>query len=269
VTMLMDLQSAFACVAGPISSFYAIVHAIVWLWLHLLQCNVSNQYTGYAEDALNKPWRPIPAGRISISSAFRLRWALPFICLAWSAPYGARVVGASLLTALYAFVYDECGGAKQWAIKNMSCVFAYFALELGATVIAVGGPSSELDSVATRALFYSAAIFASTLHAADFPDVVGDAAQGRITIPMLFPKGSRVVFMITLIAWSLHLVSNVGWAVGPISATLFVMLGAWVGARVVWLTTPEEDKKSYNYYDVWLLTAFMLPAQARWGVFSF
>jgi 4-hydroxybenzoate polyprenyltransferase len=225
-----------------------LLHAIFWLWIHLLQCNVSNQYTGAEEDAINKPWRPIPAGRITLESAWRLRVALPFICLAVSAPYGHLVMLASIGASASELWYDELGGAKFWATKNLCSAFAYSMAELGATLVA--SRSLVLDETAVKSLIFASIIFASTLHAADFPDVVGDKAQGRVTLPMLFPEASRTSFAITVVGWSFYLASSSGWAIGPVCSVLFVALGVYVGARVVLMRSVAADKMSYNWYDV-------------------
>ncbi|KIM78588.1 hypothetical protein PILCRDRAFT_11056 [Piloderma croceum F 1598] len=54
--------SVFAAAATPLVSFDCLPHVIFWVWLHLLQFDVSNQYLDPTEDALNKPDRPIPSG---------------------------------------------------------------------------------------------------------------------------------------------------------------------------------------------------------------
>ncbi|PVI04799.1 hypothetical protein DM02DRAFT_651240 [Periconia macrospinosa] len=44
---------------------------LLWLWLLTLQCCIQNQRhtSSVEEDAKNKPWRPVPSGRISIENA--------------------------------------------------------------------------------------------------------------------------------------------------------------------------------------------------------
>jgi 4-hydroxybenzoate polyprenyltransferase len=107
-------QTAFACIAGPVSSPSAFVHALLWHYAHLLHCNLANQYNGREEDAVNKPWRPIAAGRISVSSAFWLRWALPVVCIALSAMYGERLVMTSLALTVVTVLYDEMAFSSVW-----------------------------------------------------------------------------------------------------------------------------------------------------------
>src|ERR1700734_2784258 len=80
-------QSVFAAAAAPLASFDRLPHVIFWVWLHLLQFDVSNQYLDPTEDTLNKPFRPIPSGRVTLRQAQILRWALVPICMALSTCY--------------------------------------------------------------------------------------------------------------------------------------------------------------------------------------
>jgi 4-hydroxybenzoate polyprenyltransferase len=109
--------------------------ALVWNWVHLLQCNVSNQYSGRDEDAVNKPWRPIAAGRISAVAALRLRWALPILSIALSAMYGQRVVITSLALTLATVLYDEMGFSSHWFSKNITSAAGCLILEAGTSML--------------------------------------------------------------------------------------------------------------------------------------
>jgi 4-hydroxybenzoate polyprenyltransferase len=183
-----------------------------------------------------------------MANARRLRIALPFVGFALSIPYGTQVMWASFGVAASELWYDELGGALNWASKTLCSDVTYTMFEIGACLIA--SKSTELDGTAIKAVLCAFAIFASTLHAADFPDVVGDKAQGRVTLPMIFPEASRVGFALTMIAWSVYLSGESGWAIGPVCSAFFIAFGAWVGARVVHLRTENADKTSYNWYDV-------------------
>ena len=55
------------------------------------------------EDATNKPWRPIPARKISLEAARALRWLLLPVCLIQSVVYGVPWQGLSLAVAFLAF----------------------------------------------------------------------------------------------------------------------------------------------------------------------
>jgi 1,4-dihydroxy-2-naphthoate octaprenyltransferase len=128
-------------------------------------------------------------------------------------------------------------------------------------------------------------LITSTIHCADFPDIDGDRAQGRTTLPILFPKASRAAFFVAIAAWSWYLVR--AWALGICCASAFIGFGLYIGWRVIRYVDQKADKRSYLLYNVrdfngcartscsqrvclqlWLLTALLLPANARWGVLA-
>jgi 1,4-dihydroxy-2-naphthoate octaprenyltransferase len=112
----------------------------------------------------------------------------------------------------------------------------------------LAGVNTRLDDVAIRSLFYSACIITSTIHCSDFPDVIGDLAQGRTTLPILCPKGSRAAFFFAISAWSWYLAP--AWALGRLSSVCFIAFGIYVGWRVWACTSPRADKMSYVLYNV-------------------
>jgi hypothetical protein len=136
------LQSVFAAAAAPLASFERLPHVIFWVWLHVLQFDVSNQYLDPAEDALNKPDRPLPSGRITLRQAQILRWALVFICMALSACYSTPTVWSSVLLCLLTYTYNELHlHAGHWITRNLNNAFGFTSFELGATLVAGTYPS--------------------------------------------------------------------------------------------------------------------------------
>lgn len=108
-----------------------------WIWLQLLQVDVSNQVLDPEEDLKNKPYRPLPAKRISYKAAYILRWVLPVICLLWSASYSKEVFYASLANCIATFVYHELGfAAGHWFGRNLLNTIGYASFEVGACLIA-------------------------------------------------------------------------------------------------------------------------------------
>lgn len=107
----------------------------MWIWMHQFMCNISNQSRGAAEDAINKPWRPLPAGRITESQATALRWASVGLCAWWSAMYGPDLVLPTLTLFITTFLYDELGFAGHYIGKNFCNIGGYTSFEIGATKI--------------------------------------------------------------------------------------------------------------------------------------
>jgi 4-hydroxybenzoate polyprenyltransferase len=114
-------QTLFAAAAAPSCSLTRLPHAVLWLWVHALHCALANQTLPHsvAEDALNHPDRPLPAGRISLRTACTLRWMIIPMCLLLSAAYGPRTLLASLCGSLYMLAYNDWGGARShWLVRS-------------------------------------------------------------------------------------------------------------------------------------------------------
>jgi len=112
------------------------LHAALWIWLHLLQFNISNQIQDPEEDRRNKPSRPIPADRISVDSAADMRWVMVPVCLMLSLWYGTQALLASAIFAALTIWYNELNGDKMGLSKNVLTAILYGCLEVGGTVAA-------------------------------------------------------------------------------------------------------------------------------------
>lgn len=112
-------------------------HTIFWIWIHLLQFDVSNQTMSPEEDENNKKDRPLPSKRMTLQDAIVLRWLLVPICWGWSALYSREVVYASIALVALTISYDELGfHAKHWLVRNVNNAAGFAAFEVGATLIA-------------------------------------------------------------------------------------------------------------------------------------
>jgi 4-hydroxybenzoate polyprenyltransferase len=103
--------------------------------MHLLQFNVSNQCGGVDEDALNKPWRPIPAGLISLPAARQLRWKASILSLGFSFVFGTAITWISIIFAIVTWIYNEAHLSLHWFSKSALNAIGYVLFQAGATVI--------------------------------------------------------------------------------------------------------------------------------------
>jgi 4-hydroxybenzoate polyprenyltransferase len=125
----------FACATAPVKSYSSLLKCCLWVWVHQLLCNVSNQARSREEDKLNHPWRPLPSGRISESEAVALRWAVVAGCVTLSSMYDQDLVLTTLGLVAVTFTYDELGGAGNVIGKALCTAGGYISFELGATTI--------------------------------------------------------------------------------------------------------------------------------------
>ncbi|KAF8959405.1 UbiA prenyltransferase family-domain-containing protein [Flammula alnicola] len=180
--------SFFALGAAPLSPTHRLSHAIqavVWIWLHLLEFNLSNQIRDPDEDLRNKPWRPLPSGRISLANARVLKYVVTALCLVVSFSYNLHVFYASASFACLIPMYHELHGDQHWLTKNLMNAVGYSCFATGSTLIA-GSNQSKLDFAGSFSIFIIASILATTIQAQDFQDVDGDKLVGRRTLPSPF-----------------------------------------------------------------------------------
>ncbi|KAG2123268.1 UbiA prenyltransferase family [Suillus clintonianus] len=254
----------FANIVSPRHDPLALSCSLCWLWLHLFQGNVSNQSYSAPEDLLNKPWRPVPSGRISIKDSRALRWGLMVFCLGFSSLFSLNVVMTSAIFTVLVIVHDDFGLSGHPIGKNVLNVGAYVSFELGSTLVLSGEPS--LNRTSLTALICSAVIILTTIHVQDFQDVNGDRMLGRRTLPIVAPEGSRIYILCVLPSISFVLASF--WSLGPLCSAIFVSMGFGVGLRCFLVRDEIGDQLNYWLYNIWLMAAHLLPANARFHVLA-
>ncbi|KAI0033257.1 UbiA prenyltransferase family [Vararia minispora EC-137] len=251
----------FAMAAAPMTNISRLPHVLFWIWLNILHFNISNQTLDPKEDAINKKYRPIPSGRITLSNAILLRWALLPLVLVHSALYSVETVYASIALAIITFIYDEMHAhAGHWLVRHALNVVGYASFHVGASLVA-GSPLHTLDANGVLAVLISAGITATTIHAQDFKDVHGDRAIGRRTVPISFPAFARWTVLIPLIVWSIVL--SILWQLDVVVSCAFTTLAIFIGGRYLLLRNVSEDQVSYYWYNVWLSIANALPGYYR------
>ncbi|KAG0699981.1 hypothetical protein DFH29DRAFT_983276 [Suillus ampliporus] len=217
----------FTNVVSPRHNPLALSCSLCWLWFHLFQGNVSNQSYSAPEDLLNKPWRPVPSGRISVKDSRALRWGLMVFCLGFSSLFNLNVV---ITSAVFTVL-----------VINLLNVGAYVSFELGSTLILSEKPS--LDRTSITALLCSAFVILMTIHVQDFADVNGDRMLGRRTLPIVAPEGSRIYILCVLPSISFALASF--WSFG-------------VGLRCFLVRDENGDHLNYWLYNVRIFDSYYL-----------
>ena len=126
-----------AAASAPLSDLSRLPHIVFWVWLHVLQFDVSNQTMDAYEDKINKRYRPLPARRITLQQALFLRWLLVLICWAWSARYSMETLYASIALAALTVIYNELGTHRgHWIVRNLVNALGFFSFGTGATLMA-------------------------------------------------------------------------------------------------------------------------------------
>lgn len=173
------LSLSFVLRRGPV--------VILWTWSTLLPFHINNQNhrDAITEDAVNKPWRPLPLKRISTTTAHCLMIGLSMANVLVSYYLGA--LNQYIVLIVLRIWYNRLGGADR------SCFEKNLINSLGCTPFITGALAVALDSNSTGIFFGSlsvpwfatiATIIFTTVHAQDLADMEGDAARGRRTVPL-------------------------------------------------------------------------------------
>ncbi|KAJ7090840.1 UbiA prenyltransferase family [Mycena belliarum] len=232
----------------------SLLHGLVWQELHLIAFEIQNQITGYEEDKLSKPTRPLVAGRLTAQTAQRIYLVLIVLSLWNSATHG--LLACSFLHLVSMVAYNECGLSRFWATKSFIGSMGYVCYCWGMTVIFdQGRPLSQTSIIA---VVLSGLIFTTTGHAQDFRDRDGDAAIGRKTLAIVLPQTfARWSLMVLMLAWSAGLVYL--WGPPLVVSAIFFGLATYTTVNFVRDYSQEADRVSYWWYNIWLIVAHMLP----------
>ncbi|KAJ7765662.1 UbiA prenyltransferase family-domain-containing protein [Mycena metata] len=259
--------------AGPTNTT-TFTRDFIWLELHLLIFEIKNQIVGLEEDRLSKPNRPIVSGRISPSAAQILYLFVGTLAVLHSVYYDLVLCSAIYMVAIYC--YNEGDMARNWFLKSFLGSLGYACYCWGTIVIFGECPATShststdlppdhgksLSQTSIIAIAVSGLVHTTTGHAQDFRDRFGDASIGRKTLPILLPQGlARWSLMVLVAAWTAGLTYL--WSPPILVALIFSTLCCVSTAKFVLNHSVEADRNSYFWYNLWLITAHLLPIFKR------
>ena len=243
-------------------------HTVLYMWLNILAFNVANQRNldSLMEDSINKAWRPIPCGRITIIQTRRLLLAVIPTVLIAATFLGGRE--ASTLALLLSWMYNDLkGGDEIFVVRHLLNALGLMAWSVGATLVACGKTDCSLSKRGCEWLAIEGLIISTTVHLMDLRDQVGDRAHGRKTMPIVLGETTaRWTLVVSLMSWSI--ICPVFWSMGVRGSLLTLTLGTFISARVLLIRTVEADRKSWNLWGPWMASIFLLPLLHDQSVFE-
>ncbi|OTA98542.1 hypothetical protein M426DRAFT_76935 [Hypoxylon sp. CI-4A] len=233
-----------------------------WVWLNVFLFSISNQRSkeSILEDSINKPWRPLPAGKLNMCQARRLLLiAIPFVFAICSFYLGAAQ--ETTLCLVLTWMYNDLGGADEhFVLRNMINGAAYFIYGSGALKVAAGYDSVGFD--ATLWLAIVSCIVATTMQVQDLKDQDGDRARSRSTAPLdLGDWFCRLSIVLGVALWSAACLSYWSWPL--IGLFVVLSLGSIVVRRLITLRNAIEDALTYRWWSIWMISIFFLPLIAH------
>jgi 4-hydroxybenzoate polyprenyltransferase len=239
-------------------------YILIWTWINLLAFTVNNQRStsSVKEDKLNKPWRPIPCGRLTPENARILGTYAYVLAQAASVFAGGGLAQSSLLWVL-GYIYNDRGGAESgFVIRNLLNAAGFASFASGALEVATGGKTVLNNGRMMTWLAVIAAVVVTTVHSQDMYDQAGDAAVGRRTVPLVIgDKPARWSIAITVTTWSY--VCPLFWSTSLLGYIISGALGVWVTQRSLRKTSVSDDRSTFRIYNAWLMSIYSLPLLAQ------
>lgn len=210
--------------------------------------NTINQYYDVDTDRINKPYRPIPSGRISRASAgaYGIILYLASIVMAWFA--GFQFFAISLVAAVLTLAYSvpPARTKARGFLGNLTLSVTRGLVPLVAGWSVEGGLLNAepwiLGSI--LALF----VFGANT-SKDFSDVRGDRACKVRTIPVIYGNSSAARIMLPFLVFPFMLMPLFIWAglidILILPITLLSLWGLWVSRTL--LKNPERLSLERNH----------------------
>lgn len=260
----------FSALAGPLLTtnpsptfsavLWRIPHVASWTWINTLVFDLANQRLpgSVLEDRLNKPWRPLPAGRISQDQARHLLFfAIPtsIVIIYW----GIGATEETVLLFCLTWMYNDLGGSDDsFLVRNLLIAVAYTLYGSGALRVACDHPSWTMNTNAVIWLIFIGCIIFTTMHIQDLKDMEGDRAKDRKTAPLVLGGTcTRYILAFAVLFWSFA--SSLYWRLDHRLFAALLVCGILLAARMVLLDGTVADRTTWKLWSYWLATLYALP----------
>ena len=259
----ITLLSGTVLTKSPRPAWLPIVRCLpwvmMWTWLNLLPLAMNNQHreADVEEDKKNKPWRPIPAGRLSIEETKHLVLASYVAAILGSAYLGALPECLALI--VQGWIYNELGAANDsYLTRNVLNATGYMTSAAGAAKVACMHSGTTLQRGVYIWYLLLGAVIATAIQCQDLYDQEGDSARGRRTIPLVVGDGSaRLSVGLPIAVWSL--LCPTFWRLDGRGFLLPIILGAVVIFRLFRHKGVSADKTSFKIWNAWVVLLYLLP----------
>jgi 4-hydroxybenzoate polyprenyltransferase len=225
----------------------------IWITLVTISFSISNQRqpSSIKEDSLNKPYRPIPSGRITPQKATIFLIVSTMLGFTFSWAVGANKL--FLFQMVVSYMYNDMGGGdSHYVIRDTLNGLGLTTWAFGATSAAKGFDVGFSNSDLVAGMVMMLAI-ATTNGIQDFRDLYGDRECGRGTFPLLVGESrARYLLALAVLGWSFGIVPTLHVPLLSIQT----VLGVIVAYRLVLFRECKSDKTTT---EIWYAWSAMLP----------
>ncbi|KAI1371220.1 UbiA prenyltransferase family [Hypoxylon crocopeplum] len=238
---------------------------IFFNWTNLLVFDLANQRLPESarEDALNKPWRPVPRGLVTSAQVRRAMLLCIPIVLAANHLLGVGTE-TSLLFVLTWLYNDLMGGDENWICRNVIIAAAFWLYNTGSAKVA-GNPYSQAAGITEKGVLWTtiiSGVILTTMHVQDLKDQEGDCARGRRLAPLVLgDRAARWTIAIPICFWSCY--CTWFWEVGTAGLGV-ILLGFTVAIRCLAYSGKHSDRRTWELWALWTASLYILPLLHRY-----
>ncbi|KAI0971037.1 UbiA prenyltransferase family-domain-containing protein [Xylaria arbuscula] len=231
---------------------------LIWMWLHLLVEDIANQKlsSSLVEDTINKPWRPIPAGRLTATEARKLALFVVLAALVLSILLQSFLPSTTLMTMIW--LYNDLDGSSMGPlVRNLLNAAGLACFGWGAVCVLLAGDLSN-SAIPRLWLLLTAAMVTSTVHIQDLPDKEGDKARKRRTAPLVYGEDlTRWSVAVLSSFWSL--VCPIFWRVAFPYALVPLAISSFMTVVVLLWKDHFYNELGWKLWCLWVTVIFLLP----------
>jgi len=153
-----------------------------------------------------------------------------------------------------AWVYNDLEAANEnYHLRNIINALAIAAFSAGSIVALTG--VSGLNSMGYGWLCILTAAICSTISILDLPDIAGDSARGRRTMPIVYGhEVARRGLAVPIVLWSAACPLFLG-----VGVARYVCLGLGLSRHLLVFRTQKRDELSERLWCVWCTMLYCLP----------
>jgi 4-hydroxybenzoate polyprenyltransferase len=257
---LVGALSGPKVIDGPLPLFREVLQrapaVLLFNSYSLLIFDLANQRSPESvhEDRINKPWRPIPSGRVTSEQT---RWAILVAApTALALNYVLGIWKEGLLVQTLNWYYNDLRGGDE-VFRDAIIAISYGLANQTSLRLAI----SSRNSISQQGSVWTAiisGIILTTMNIQDLKDQHGDRIRGRKTIPLCVgDRVCRYALAFFIPFWSLICASF--WCLPMMLYCVPLALGLLVAWRVLTKRTPQEDSYTWKLWCVWHATLYALP----------
>lgn len=264
------LFAIFSCLSGTLlttnphptlfSTVCRLPQILLWIWLNLLVLCLANQRLpdSIAEDAANKPWRPLPSRQMTATQARRV--LIGAIAVTYSASWCLGGIRETLALFVFNWIYNDLEAANEhYAVRNLMNALGITCIGAGAARVGCA-PGHDVSSNSWQWWLIISMVLLTTIQAQDLYDQEGDAKRGRSTVPLVLGDTvARWTVAVPVMCWSVAVTAF--WGGGGATAYFVVpmALGYLVAGRILVFRNVCADRLTFKAWAVWIISLYALP----------